>query len=309
MSLKQENAQRRILAVDDDPQSTRILEAALKSEGYQFAAAASGEAGIAKILSWHPHLVLLDVNMPDFDGLQTLRFLRQSPDYIAAMFVSGRSSVDDVVMGLDAGADDYITKPFDVSELLARIRCQLRIKDIRDELNRANAQLLDMVDHDELTGLYNMRAFYRELDREILRAQRYRRQLGVLMMDMDHFKSVNDDNDHLFGSFVLQEMGHIIQDNIRSVDFAARYGGDEFVIVLTEISEDGAQIFADRLLKLISEHDFRNDKHQKKLTASIGLAVTNRDNAVDSRGLVRTADRALYKAKDKGRNCVVAEKV
>ncbi len=305
MTAKHENSHRKILAVDDDPESLRLLEVALKHEGYQVATAESGEAGIAKILSWKPHLVLLDVTLPDLDGIQALSFVRKSDKYISTLFVSGKSKVDDVVRGLDAGADDYICKPFDVNELLSRIRCHLRIKDIRDELDQANARLQELVDTDDLTGLYNMRSLYQKLDHEIMRAQRYKRQVAVIMMDMDFFKSVNDENDHLFGSFVLSKVGEIIRNNIRSVDFAARYGGDEFLIVLTETTEQGALAFAERLRKVISDAEFKNDQHSKKLTSSLGVAVTPLDNSeFDARSLVRAADNALYKAKAKGRNTV-----
>lgn len=305
MSLKQTNHRRKILAVDDDPESLKLLEAALKHEGYQVATANTGESGIARILTWKPHLVLLDVNLPDFDGLQALNFLRKSEDYISTLFVSGRSKIEDVTRGLDAGADDYICKPFDVRELLARIRCHLRIKDIRDELNRANARLQELVDIDDLTGLFNMRSLYQKLDHELIRAQRYKRQVAVIMMDMDFFKSVNDDNDHLFGSYVLTRVGELIRNNIRKVDFAARYGGDEFLIVLTEINVEGAQVFAERLRELIQQTEFKNDFHEKKLTSSLGLAITSMGSkSVDARNLVRHADRALYQAKEKGRNCV-----
>ena len=206
---------------------------------------------------------------------------------------------------LDAGADDYICKPFDMQELLARIRCHLRIKDIRDELNQANARLQELVDIDDLTGLFNMRSLYQKLDSELLRAQRHKRQVAVIMMDMDDFKSVNDDNDHLFGSFVLTKVGELIRNNIRDVDFAARYGGDEFLIVLTEIDLEGAKIFAERLREFIAATDFKNDKHSRRLTSSLGLVITNIENKTcDVRSLVRYADQALYNGKAKGRNCI-----
>ena len=303
MGSKLENSSRKILSVDDDPESLKILKKALEWDGYQVETAASGEEAIRKITEWSPHLVLLDVNMPGLNGLQTLQFLRNCPEYVSTIFVSGESETEDVIRGLDAGADDYICKPYNPSELLSRIRCHLRIKDIRDELRRANAKLKELVDRDDLTGLFNMRSLYQKLDLEIERAARYERQVAVIMMDMDHFKSVNDNADHLFGSFVLAEVGKIIRDNMRKVDFAARYGGDEFLIVLTEINLDGARTFADRLKEKISGHDFRNDHHSKKLTTSLGLAVSSPgDQTIDARNLVRLADRALYQSKDLGRN-------
>lgn len=303
MGSKLENSNRKILSVDDDPESLKILRKALEWDGYQVETAASGEEAIRKINEWGPHLVLLDVNMPGLNGLQTLQYLRNCPEYVSTIFVSGESDTEAVVRGLDAGADDYICKPYEPVELLARIRCHLRIKDIRDELRRANARLKELVDRDDLTGLFNMRSLYKKLDLEIDRAARYERQVAVIMMDMDHFKSVNDDADHLFGSFVLSEVGKIIRENMRKVDFAARYGGDEFLIVLTEINLQGALTFANRLKDVISGYDFKTELHSKKLTTSLGLAISSAgDQTIDARNLVRLADTALYQSKDLGRN-------
>lgn len=305
MSSKAENTKRKILAVDDDPESLRIVKKALEWDGYQIETAVSGEEAITKIMKWAPNLVLLDVSMPGLNGIQTLQFLRSSPEYISTIFLSGQSNTEDVIRGLDAGADDYICKPFNPVELLARIRTHLRIKDIRDELARANARLKELVDIDDLTGLFNMRSLYQKLDFELERAARYQRSIAVIMMDMDHFKTVNDENDHLFGSFVLTQVGKIIRENMRKVDFAARYGGDEFLIVLTEINHKGAMIFAERLQQVISKFEFKNDRHQKSLTASLGMAITvpGTRNA-DARSVVRAADKALYRAKELGRNRV-----
>ncbi len=305
MPAQPENVRRKILAVDDDPESLRIVQKALEWDGYQIETAVSGEEAIAKIMKWGPNLVLLDVSMPGLNGIQTLQFLRSSPEYVSTIFLSGQSNPEDVIRGLDAGADDYICKPFNPIELLARIRTHLRIKDIRDELARANARLKELVDIDDLTGLFNMRSLYSKLDYELERAARYQRSVAVIMMDMDHFKTVNDENDHLFGSFVLTQVGKIVRDNMRKVDFAARYGGDEFLIVLTEINKQGAMVFAERLQQVISKSDFKNDRHEKRLTASLGLAITTPgERSADARSLVRAADKALYRAKELGRNRV-----
>ena len=296
---------RKILTVDDDPESVKIIQKSLELHGYLVEFATSGREAIEKISAWKPHLVLLDVNMPDLNGLETLTLLRNSSEYISTIFVSGNSDVEHVIRGLDAGADDYICKPFNPMELIARIRCHLRIKDIRDELNRANAKLKELIDIDDLTGLFNMRSLYQKLDYELDRAGRYNRSVAVVMMDMDHFKSVNDENDHLFGSYVLTEVGKIIRETIRKVDFAARYGGDEFLVVLTETNVEGARQFCERLRESISKQTFSNDTYQKKLTCSIGLAITNPGNrTIDARALVRSADKALYKSKESGRNRV-----
>lgn len=303
--LKIDPKDRRILVVDDDPDSLSIIAEALRWEGYQTQTAISGAEGLALIQSWSPDLILLDVNMPGMNGLETLNGLRHKEQYVSVMFISGNTSTEHVVEGLDSGADDYIPKPFDPLELLARVRTQLRIKDLNDQLRNANVRLKELVDIDDLTGLFNMRSVYQRLETEMDRAKRFGRQVAVVMMDMDHFKSVNDGHDHLFGSFVLSEVGGIIKRNIRAHDLGARYGGDEFLMILTETNTDGAKRFCERLLKAINDYHFKNGKDEKKLTSSIGFAITPPgDSLTDARGLVRTADHALYDAKRAGRNCV-----
>lgn len=309
MSSRIENESRHILVVDDDPQSLKISRVALEHEGYIVQTADSGEKALELSGSFRPHLILLDVSMPGLNGLETLRKIRDKESYTAVIFLSGKSSPEDVISGLDAGANDYIRKPFDVTELLARVRAQLRIKDLNDRLKSANDRLKELVDIDDLTGLFNMRSLYKKLDFEIERARRYERSLAVVMMDLDHFKQVNDSNDHLFGSYVLAQVGKMIRDNMRKVDFAARYGGDEYLIVLTEISEEGARVFCERLCRAISEASFEKDDFKVQLTASLGFSVTSpAHEEIDARGLVRKADRALYLAKDQGRNRVVHAK-
>ncbi|MBT4760548.1 MAG: diguanylate cyclase [Bdellovibrionaceae bacterium] len=307
MSDKKNNALRKILVVDDDPNLTKILQKALDWEGYQVKVAGNGKEAIGVLNTWYPHLVLLDMNMPEINGLETLRHLRSRDKYVSVIFVSGQSKSEDVISGLDAGADDYVTKPFDIAELLSRVSSQLRIKDLNDQLAKANERLQELVDIDDLTGLYNMRSLYDKLDNELDRGRRHSRSVCVLMMDMDHFKLVNDDHDHLFGSYVLSEVGRMISANIRTVDFAARYGGDEFLIVLTETDFNGASLFAERLRSVIADNEFTHDGHSKKLTISLGFAITRAEGSnISARELVRYADRSLYLAKEQGRNRVHA---
>jgi two-component system, cell cycle response regulator len=300
-----DNKRRKILVVDDDDMSRTLVGKALEYEGYQVQLAESGSEGLQVINDWQPHLVLLDVNMPGLNGIETLTKLRVRDEYVSVMFVSANSQKEDVIRGLDAGADDYVCKPFEVLELLARVRSQLRIKDLNDNLKKANERLKELVDIDDLTGLFNMRSLYKRLDFELDRARRYNRSTAVIMMDLDHFKRVNDQHDHLFGSFVLTQVGKMIRENIRKVDFAARYGGDEFLVVLTEITMEGAVTFANRLRERIAKTTFKNEFYQMDLTASLGLSLANPNEfEVDARSMVRYADRALYTAKEKGRNRV-----
>ncbi len=307
MSALLENKKRKILVVDDDPASLRISSKALEFEGYQVETANSGHEAVTKMNAWRPHLVLLDISMPALDGLETLKILRARDEYVSVLFVSGRSASEDVIRGLDSGADDYIRKPFDTLELLARVRSQLRIKDLNDSLKKANDKLKELIDIDDLTGLFNMRSLYKRLDFELDRARRYKRSVCVVMMDMDHFKQVNDKHDHLFGSFVLSQVGKMIKDNIRKVDFAARYGGDEYLVVLTEIDQKGTDTFTERLRARIEGFTFISDNHSIRLTASLGYCLASpATQNIDARALVRLADKALYRAKQGGRNRVEA---
>ncbi|MCE3010922.1 MAG: diguanylate cyclase [Pseudobdellovibrionaceae bacterium] len=303
MSIKP--AERRVLVVDDDQDSLDIIAEALRWEGYVVETAISGKLAIEAIKSWDPDLILLDVNMPGLSGLDTLKDLRQKEKYVSVMFISGNTSTEAVVAGLDTGADDYIPKPFDPLELLARVRTQLRIKDLNDQLRAANEKLKELVDIDDLTGLYNMRSVYERIETELTRARRFGRQVCIVMMDMDHFKTVNDGHDHLFGSFVISEVGKIIRQSIRSIDMGARYGGDEFLMMLTETSAEGARHFCERLRQTIQSYHFKNDRDEIRLTSSIGFAITAPgDRETDARGLVRAADHALFDAKRAGKNCV-----
>ncbi len=304
MVTKLESFGQKILVVDDDPECIKIVTKALQWEGYTVESANSGREAITKINHYNPHLVLLDINMPGLNGLDTLKYLRANNEYVATIFVSGESNTEDIIRGLDASADDYICKPYDTGELLARVRTQLRIKKLHDDLRVANARLKELVDIDDLTGLFNMRSLYSKLDHEIERASRYERGLCVIMMDMDHFKRVNDSHDHLFGSFVLSEVGRIIKENIRKIDFAARYGGDEFLVVLTETSLEGAKSFSERLRDRIESNTFKSNDYEIQLTVSMGFAVFSGTQGIDAKTFVRHADRALYDAKENGRNRV-----
>lgn len=299
------NSLSRILVVDDDHEVVEVIQLALEDQGYQVRFTYSAQEALELIENWLPQLIILDVNMPNLNGLETVKKLRSHPEHFSVIMISGNTDPNEIIAGLDAGADDYIVKPFDPNELLARVRAQLRIKELNDQLIRTNARLKEMVDTDDLTGLLNMRSLYSRLDYEIARGKRYNRTVCVVMMDMDHFKSVNDGHDHLFGSFVLSEVGKLIKNSIRNVDIAARYGGDEFLIVLTEIDRDAAYAFCDRLRIKVAQYHFQNGHDEMYLTASIGFSITDPNSPdIDAKQLVRVADWALYDAKRSGRNKV-----
>lgn len=295
-------SKKKILVVEDDPDSRDVIVEALQSYSFQVEIAENGEEALEKVRFWRPHLVLSDHDMPGMTGLEMLKRLRDQQNYVTVIFVSGRNELKVIVDTLNSGADDFIRKPFRYEELVARIRVSLRHNEAHRELLEANNKLQEMVDHDFLTGLYNMRSIYDKIDYEIRRSRRFERTLACVMIDMDHFKRVNDDHDHLFGSHVLKEMGGLIKRNIRDVDFAARYGGDEFLVVLSEVTDGGTEIFCERFRKMIEEHTFKHEKDAIQLTVSLGYSIWNPESQWDARELVRAADHALYRAKNSGRN-------
>lgn len=298
----------RVLIIDDDKDNRRLVAQLLSHAGCVVEQAQSGIEGVLLLSEFKPDLVILDINMEGLNGFQTLKIIRQREEFISVIFLTAQRGTDDIIRGLESGALDYICKPFNPLELIARVKCQLKFKESQDELREANKKLLSLVDIDDLTGLYNMRSIYDRINNEIERGRRYKHSVAVIMMDMDDFKYVNDDHDHLFGSFVLGETGRLIKKTIRTVDFAARYGGDEFLICLAQTEPDGAVKFANRLRKKIAEHEFVNGDDRMFLTASLGCCVIDSGKSIlDAQTLVRIADAKLYEAKHGGKNRVEAE--
>jgi diguanylate cyclase (GGDEF)-like protein len=296
---------RKILIVDDDPLSLNLLSKLLISEGYGVSIFTRASEALSELKRNNFDLLILDLSMPEVDGSEFLKTLRGQVNYTSVVFLSAHREEAKVVSCLDAGANDYIQKPIRPHEFLARVRAQLRLKDLHDELDQANQKLKLLADTDDVTGLFNMRSLYQKLDFEIERAKRFGRSVGVVMMDMDYFKTVNDSHNHLFGSFVLAEVGRLIKKHMRNIDIAARYGGDEFLMVLTETNEAGMRAVCERLRTTIAAHLFELGEDRISLTASFGFAVTPVGGVFhDARGLVKDADLALYEAKEKGRNRV-----
>lgn len=293
----------RILVIGADDGSRETLLEPLRWEDWEARGVTDFASAEAMIPGWRPQIVLLDMN-PSAETALRLRALRALLPHSSLIYLSDDSSTTAMISGLDQGADDYIVKPFVPLELLARLRTHLRIRDLHEQLVIANERLKELVDIDDLTGLYNMRSLYQRLEFEIERGRRFGRDVCVVMMDMDNFKSVNDGHDHLFGSYVLSEVGKIVKANTRNIDIPARYGGDEFLVVLSEVNRDGAHLFCERLRKSIEKNEFVNGDDSIQLTISLGYAITHPGEVITARELVRRADHALYDAKRSGRNKV-----
>jgi len=297
----------KVLIADDEPVSRRLLELSLSRWGYHAIVASDG-LEVARILQQPdaPRLLILDWLMPGLDGVQLCRQIRdsQSESYTYVLLLTSKRAKDDIVEGLESGADDYLTKPFDPHELKVRLRTGRRILHLMEQLVTAREALREMALHDPLTGLWNRAAAADMLDNELLRARREGTSLGVVMFDLDHFKAVNDTYGHPAGDEVLRETARTVRSVIRSYDFAARFGGEEFLIVLPGCDEVTAASHAERLRKAISRVVVKMPQGEIQFTASFGVAVTTRDADTDASSLIQSADGALYRAKRGGRNRV-----
>jgi diguanylate cyclase (GGDEF)-like protein len=306
--LKDEDGVQRILVVDDHPDNVDILDARLSSRGYVVETATNGQEALDKVQANPPHLILCDVMMPLMDGYEVSRRIKADTalPYVPIILVTARDSTQDKVEGLDAGADDYITKPINFPELEARMRSMLRIKKLQDELDEANKRLKKLSITDGLTGLFNHRHIQQLLRDEWQRTQRTDEPLAVVMLDLDKFKQVNDTYGHPTGDVILYETARILEDTAREIDMVGRYGGEEFVGILPNTDEDAAAQFAERVRKRVESHVFRDEDTEVRMTMSCGLAAYP-DEAVDApEELLKRADEALYAAKEGGRNRVVS---
>ncbi len=307
--MKKDPRNRPILVLDEDPDTLELMLEPLRWEGYDVRGLSSPKEASEFLNYWKPQMIIVDPDFSDQDGLQYLNSLSNYLDTTSLIVVSSDNSPERIAQCLDMGASDYIVAPFIPTEFLARVRAQLRFRDAKEELVEANQKLLELVDIDDLTGLFNMRSIYQKLEFELERAKRFNRTVTVVMIDMDRFKTVNDGHDHLFGSYVLSEVGKIIRASTRNVDIPARYGGDEFLIILSETPLSGVEFFCERLRKRVEQTTFSQGKDSIQLTLSIGHASFKVADQINAKELVRKADLALYRAKNDGRNRVVGHDI
>ena len=300
----------RVAVVDDDHAIRRLVKLYLTRSGYQVIEFAAGEEARRELnrLPWD--LAILDRRLPDMDGVVLCHELKSNPELQSryVILLTGDSEQEDKVMGLDLGADDYITKPFQPPELLARIRAAKRIVDLQKELVESNKRLELLSITDGLTKLYNHRHFQDELARAFEESQRYQRPLSLAIVDLDFFKKVNDSYGHAVGDEVLKSLSRIFQESIRSTDLAARYGGEEFAVMMPETDLSEAIVFAEKIRTLVEERAVATQARSISCTVSIGVATVPHSHIHSAKELIVAADKALYRAKKNGRNQLQAEK-
>lgn len=290
---------RRVLVVDDDPAMRRLLTKLLVKAGYEVREAADGREALDLIDVLEPDFLVTDWDMPNLTGLELCSAVRQrvQPNYLYIVLLTAKNRSDDIVRGLDAGADDFVSKPIVPGELLARLQAGARVLDVERQLNRA-------AQSDPLTGILNRRFFHEQLDREWSRAVRYRMPLSIVLLDLDFFKTINDTYGHPAGDSVLCTIASTLQRHTRGNDFLCRYGGEEFCALLTDTAEREASFWCERIRAIIS--DTAVDIGEKELSVTTSIGVAERLVTIQNpQELIDRADQALLVAKQSGRNRVV----
>jgi two-component system, cell cycle response regulator len=289
----------RILIADDDPTTLLLLESALKEWGYDLVTVRDGDAAWDVLRSADsPQMALLDWMMPGLSGIELCRKVRQESEapFVYLVLLTGRAKTQDIVQGMEAGADDYLSKPFEEQELKVRLRAGRRIVESQETL-RLHAT------RDALTGIWNRRMILEILGRECARAARASAPFGVVIADLDHFKRINDTLGHLGGDAVLLEASRRMSSVLRPYDAIGRYGGEEFLIILPGIDEASAVAVAQRMRQVINEAEVATPTGKIHVTVSLGVAI-GEGPSIDADELITIADAALYRAKREGRNRV-----
>ena len=297
----------KILIADDSVVSRHLLEATLRKWGYDVMVACDGAEALELLQREDaPGLIILDWMMPGMTGVEVCRRIRQrdSEPYTYILLLTSKNEKEDLIEGMDAGADDYITKPFDQNELQVRLRAGIRLVDLQSQLLKAREDLREQATRDSLTRLWNRSSILGELTRELARSEREARPLGVVIVDLDHFKQVNDTYGHLAGDAVLREAARRMQNGIRQYDSIGRYGGEEFLILFPSCSEEDCVAQADRLRKQLAQTEMSVNDSSLRVTASFGVTVAMPGEMRTQEALIRKADEALYVAKRSGRNRV-----
>lgn len=298
-----------ILVVDDSPVYRKLVEHALEGNPYSLTFAKSGSEALDLFARNLPAIVITDWMMPDLSGLDLCQRLRADVHrgYTYIILLTSIAEKDNVVKGLAAGADDYLTKPFDPGELLARIGVGRRIIDLHRQIDAKNKLLEELAHSDSLTGLPNRRAIEDWAARQLRGAARHGFPYWVVLADLDSFKSINDNYGHAGGDMLLQQFAEILRTVTRASNICGRLGGDEFLMVITHVEGDGVYKSVERFREILAGHKFDIGDEKVSITASFGIASFREKETPDFATLIRRADTALYAAKRAGRNLIKAE--
>lgn len=305
---------KKILVVDDHEDNIELLRARLEARGYEVFGANDGQAALDQVDKVCPDLILLDVMMPKMDGMEVVRRLKANDKlpFIPVIMQTALDSTENKVEGLDAGADDYITKPINFAELEARVNSLLRIKALQADLAAREKELSELNDRlrqisltDGLTQIENRRSLEERLHDMWQHSVRLHEPIALVMCDIDKFKSVNDNYGHQAGDSVLKEFAQLLKSEAREIDRVGRYGGEEFLLILPGTVLDAAVTFAERLREKVEKHTFTYEGGTLCRTMSCGVAASPHPKVKDQEALLKAADDALYVAKETGRNRVV----
>ncbi len=301
-----------ILIIDDTRSTREEIASYVTTAGHRPIVAESGMEGLRLLREHRPGLVLLDVIMPSIDGFKIAQMMKaEMRGFVPIILLTARTDFDTRRRGHKAGADDFLNKPINADELAIRIDAMLRIKSLTEQLEAANAKLAALADTDGLTGVANRRRLDQVLDMEHERSRRYKRPLGALIIDIDHFKRVNDTYLHEIGDMVLKTVAGGIREMLRRSDLCGRYGGEEFVVVAPELTAEGAMVLAERirqhvaLLRINAGPGADGQPREVRVTVSIGVAAFDKGANAPIADLIRRADTALYQTKHQGRNRVI----
>ncbi len=300
-----------ILLAEDEAVSRKVMVKHLTKAGFDVTAVENGQQALAAFEKKFYPFILTDWIMPEMDGLQLCRAIREQSGrgYVYVILLTNKDSKDDIVVGLEAGADDYLTKPVYFVELTARINNGMRVLELERDLKKASQEIYHLTITDSLTGAYNRRYLNENLPGGIDQALQQTYPLSLILCDIDYFKKVNDTYGHLIGDVVLRSFVRIIKDTVNDQkDWVVRYGGEEFLLVLPETDITGARELSQMLREFVAQATIKASGHDISITASFGLAgMEGRDDkiGVTPEKLLNLADENLYRAKDEGRNRVV----
>lgn len=289
----------KILILDDNKLNVRLLSDILENEGYEIYAAYNGLSVVSLVHEIKPDVILSDIIMPGIDGFEVCRLIKSDYEIkdIPIIMITAKTDSMDIKRALGLGAFDYIKKPIDDIEVVARVQCAIRYKEHEDKLK-------EMAMKDGLTGLYNHALLIKLFEKEYEKQKREKGTISFVMLDIDYFKKINDTYGHMSGDVILKEISKLIGSTLRSYDIAGRYGGEEFSVILPNMDKKDIFFICDGIRKKIESHVFKIKENVIKITVSIGVCFKSCDNNTSFGEMIRLADEQLYMAKEDGRNNV-----